>query len=61
MTVLNMQHQGTVFMTRKVSDPSQLVAIKVLVKEKLYENISCIRKEVEILQKSGHPSISKYY
>ena len=37
------------------------MAIKVLDKHKLAENIECIMEEVEILNKLDHPNIVKYF
>lgn len=52
---------GKVFLSENISDPSFKVAIKVLNKAKLKENIEAIREEVKILTKLDHPNIVKYY
>lgn len=52
---------GKVFMTTNKTDTRLQVAIKVLDKEKLHENIDCIMEEVAILNQLDHPSIVKYY
>jgi len=52
---------GKVFLTTNKVDTSIKVAIKVLDKEKLKENIDCIMEEVAILNTLDHPNIVKYY
>ena len=52
---------GKVFMTTNKVDTSLKVAIKVLDKEKLKDNIECIMEEVAILNTLDHPNIVKYY
>jgi len=52
---------GKVFMTTNKTDVSLKVAIKVLDKEKLHDNIDCIMEEVAILNTLDHPNIVKYY
>ena len=52
---------GKVFQTTNKVDTSISVAIKVLDKEKLHDNIECIMEEVAILNTLDHPSIVKYY
>ena len=48
-------------MTTNQYDENFKVAIKVLDKHKLAENIECIMEEVEILNKLDHPNIVKYF
>ena len=52
---------GRVFQTYNIINPEHLVAIKVLDKHKLKENIDCIMEEVAILNQLDHPNIVKYY
>ena len=52
---------GRVFMTNNKHDKNHKVAIKVLDKHKLQENIDCIIEEVAILNKLDHPNIVKYF
>ena len=52
---------GKVFLSSNLSDPSFKVAIKVLNKRKLKNNINFIKEEVKILTKLDHPNIVKYY
>ena len=48
-------------MTTNRLDKDFKVAIKVLDKHKLKENIDCIMEEVAILNKLDHPNIVKYF
>lgn len=48
-------------MSESVVDPNFKVAIKVLNKERLKENILAIKEEVRILTRLDHPNIVKYY
>lgn len=48
-------------MTTNRHDKNLKVAIKVLDKHKLKENIDCIIEEVAILNKLDHPNIVKYF
>ena len=52
---------GKVFLSESVADRSFKVAIKVLNKSKLKDNIAQIKEEVSILTKLDHPNIVKYY
>ena len=52
---------GKVFMTNNKHDTSHKVAIKVLDKQKLVDNIDCIMEEVAILHTLDHPNIVKYF
>ena len=52
---------GRVFKTKNKHDENFQVAIKVLDKVKLKENIDCIMEEVAILNQLDHPNIVKYY
>ncbi len=52
---------GKVFLSENIEDPTFKVAIKVLNKNKLKENIEAIKEEVRILTKLDHPNIVKYY
>lgn len=52
---------GKVFLSENIADPTFLVAIKVLNKAKLKDNIEAIKEEVRILTKLDHPNIVKYY
>lgn len=52
---------GKVFLSHNISDPNFQVAIKVLNKAKLKDNINAIKEEVRILTKLDHPNIVKYY
>lgn len=52
---------GRVFMTTNKFDSNFRVAIKVLDKFKLRDNIECIREEVAILNQLDHPNIVKYF
>ena len=59
--VLGVGAFGRVFMTNNKHDKNHKVAIKVLDKHKLQENIDCIIEEVAILNKLDHPNIVKYF
>ena len=48
-------------MTTNKFETNFQVAIKVLDKQKLSENIECIMEEVAILNKLDHPNIVKYF
>lgn len=52
---------GKVFLSESIADPTFKVAIKVLNKAKLKDNIQAIKEEVRILTKLDHPNIVKYY
>jgi len=52
---------GKVFLSESIADSSFKVAIKVLNKAKLKDNIEAIKEEVRILTKLDHPNIVKYY
>ena len=52
---------GRVFKTTNKHDTSFQVAIKVLDKVKLRDNIDCIMEEVAILNQLDHPNIVKYH
>ena len=52
---------GRVFMTTNRHDKNLKVAIKIVDKVKLKENIDSIIEEVAILNKLDHPNIVKYY
>ena len=52
---------GRVFLTNNVHDKNHQVAIKVLDKQKLKDEIDCIFEEVAILNKLDHPNIVKYF
>lgn len=52
---------GKVFLSESIADSSFKVAIKVLNKAKLKDNIEAIKEEVGILTKLDHPNIVKYY
>ena len=52
---------GRVFLTSNKHDKNFQVAIKVLDKVKLRDNIDCIMEEVAILHSLDHPNIVKYY
>lgn len=59
--VLGIGAFGRVFMTTNKHDKNFKVAIKVLDKVRLRENIDCIMEEVAILHSLDHPNIVKYY
>ena len=59
--VLGVGAFGRVFQTYNKFNPDHLVAIKVLDKQKLKDNIDCIMEEVAILNQLDHPNIVKYY
>ena len=59
--VLGVGAFGKVFKTKNKHDESFQVAIKVLDKVKLKDNIDCIMEEVAILNQLDHPNIVKYY
>ena len=52
---------GRVFLTTNKHNPDFQVAIKVLDKVKLSDNIDDIMGEVAVLQTLDHPNIVKYY
>jgi len=52
---------GKVFQTFNKHDETHRVAIKVLDKQKLVDNIDCIMEEVAILHTLDHPNIVKYF
>lgn len=52
---------GKVFLSESIEDSTFKVAIKVLNKKKLGDDIQSIREEVEILTRLDHPNIVKYY
>ena len=52
---------GRVFLTKNKHNEDFKVAIKVLDKVKLRDNIDCIMEEVAILHSLDHPNIVKYY
>merc|ERR1719464_202390 len=59
--VLGVGAFGRVFMTTNKFETNFHVAIKVLDKHKLAENIDCIMEEVAILNRLDHPNIVKYF
>ena len=59
--MLGIGSYGKVFMTTNRHDPDFKVAIKVLDKERLKENLDLIQQEVNILHKLDHPNIVKYF
>ena len=52
---------GKVYLITSKHDSNFKVAIKVLDKVKLKENICCVQEEVSILQQLDHPNIVRYY
>ena len=58
--VLGVGAFGRVFHTTNKHNPDFQVAIKVLDKIKLRENIDCIMEEVAILHSLDHPNIVRY-
>ena len=52
---------GRVFLTTNKHNKDFQVAIKVMDKVKLVDNIDCIMEEVSILNTLDHPNIVKYY
>ncbi len=59
--VLGVGAFGRVFLTKNKHNEDFKVAIKVLDKVKLRDNIDCIMEEVAILHSLDHPNIVKYY
>ena len=59
--VLGVGAFGRVFMTTNKFEQNFQVAIKVLDKHKLADNIDCIMEEVAILNRLDHPNIVKYF
>ncbi len=52
---------GKVFLSESIANPAFKVAIKVLSKSKLGNQIDAIKEEVDILARLDHPNIVKYY
>jgi serine/threonine protein kinase len=52
---------GKVFMATSVVDKNFKVAIKVISKKKLDDEVDQLKDEIEILKKLDHPNIIKYY
>jgi len=52
---------GKVFMATSVTDENSKVAIKVMNKKKLEQDLDQLKDEIEILKKLDHPNIIKYY
>ena len=52
---------GQVFLTSNKHDKNHQVAVKVLDKQKLSEDIDLIEEEVAILNKLDHPNIVRYF
>ena len=52
---------GKVFLTTNKHDSNIKVAIKVLNKDRLRENLSNIMDEIQTLHTLDHPNIVKYY
>ena len=59
--VLGVGAFGRVFQTTNKFEKNFQVAIKVLDKHKLRDNIDCIMEEVAILNRLDHPNIVKYF
>ena len=59
--VLGAGSYGKVFLSENIADPSFKVAIKVLNKAKLKDQLDSIKEEVKILTELDHPNIVKYY
>ena len=59
--VLGSSAFGSVFLTNKKHNPNFEVAIKVLNKDKLMDNIDCLIEEIAILHSLDHPNIVKYH
>ena len=59
--VLGFGSFGKVFLVHNKHNQNQQVAIKVMNKEQLGDNIDLVMKEVEILSNLDHPSIVKYH
>jgi calcium-dependent protein kinase len=52
---------GRVFKCQNLSDPDNIVAIKVVDKNAMAANIEALEEEQSILRKVDHPGIVKYY
>jgi len=52
---------GKVFMATSVADSNFKVAIKVISKKKLENDIDQLKDEIDILKRLDHPNIIKYY
>ena len=59
--VLGQGAYGKVFLCENLSDPEFRVAVKVLSKSKLKDQLTQIKEEIEILTKLDHPHIVKHY
>ena len=59
--VLGVGTFGRIFLSNNIHDKEHQVAIKVLDKHKLKDEIDCIIEEVAILNKLDHPNIVKYF
>jgi calcium-dependent protein kinase len=52
---------GSVYKTANIANPKHFVAIKVLNKKNMAENLAYVMEEVSILNTLDHPNIVKYY